>query len=187
MISVEVLTKNPYYYLKDANLITIGKRARQEYKEDYNSYTKQYDYFKKCFLAEHSTIEILQFRIFDNSCRGDVTNQIVRHTKGHPRYSVQSSRPDWNNNEPRKPSDKTYRFFMSTWNPLAFMQACRQRLCANAQKETREWTKDVIACMQNSKDPMLVALADCCVPQCEYRGGYCFEIKGCGRCPKNCL
>lgn len=199
MIQVEVITKDPYYILKDANLISVGKRANYSKDKDgwimfpgndildsramEEDHKKRYAYFKRCFLAEHSTIEMLSFRIFDDDCRADVAHQVVRHTKSHPRYVVQSGRPDWNNGKKRLPPDEDWRFFLSVWNPLAFMQAMRQRLCMRAQSETRHWAQVILDVMLASGDPMLEALADCCVPNCEYRGGRCYELQPCGRCP----
>lgn len=185
MITVYVTTMNPMYELRDENCITVNKRASTKWIEEQylvENWQTQKDYFKKCFLGEHSTIETLHFRVIDSSCRGDVCNQIVRATKGLPRYQVRSSRPDWTG-EPRKPSDETYVWFSSIWNPLAFINMCRQRLCMKAQKETREWVQNVLQIMKNSNDPMLVALAECCVPNCEYRGCRCFEMKPCGKYP----
>lgn len=180
MIKVYVSTITPVYELKDANCITIGRRAHPD-SDLSMDYISKKEYFKKCFLAEHSTIEVLQFRIVDDNARADVINQIVRSTKGHPRFQVQSSRPDWNNGEQRKPSNETWRYFSSYWNPLSFMQMCRQRLCIKAMKESREWVAAVLDAMKSSGNPMLEALAECCVPQCEYRGKKCFELNPCGK------
>lgn len=176
---IELMTQEPYFQLKDANLITIGKRADRQKCSD-ASFDEQYNYFRKCFLAEHSTIENLTFRVFCDESRGDVNNQIVRATKGHPRFQVQSSRPDWNNGAPRKPSNETFVYFNSVWSPLSWMQMCRQRLCKNAMKETRMWVHSVLLDMKDSGDPFFVALYRCCVPQCVYRGNVCYELKPCG-------
>lgn len=103
MITVYTTTNCPMYELRDSNCITVNKRASTKWIEEQylvEKWQEQKDYFKKCFLAEHSTIETLHFRIIDDSCRGDVCNQMVRHTKGLPRYQVRSSRPDWTG-EPR--------------------------------------------------------------------------------------
>lgn len=198
MIKIEMLTQNPYYILKDSNLITLGKRANKnkcaadwimlsgndivDEKATRELWAEKYKYFKKCFLAEHSTIETLHFRIIDDNTRGDVVSQIVRATKGLPRYQVQSKRPDWNDGAKRLPPDEDFKMFASEWNPLSFMLMCRQRLCANAMAETRAWVRSVLWEMSHSGDPFFVALAECCVPQCVYRGSRCYELKPCGKC-----
>ncbi len=180
MIEIKVITENPLKVLKTMNLATIGKKP----KAGESNPVDEYNYFFKCFKAEHSTIETLHFMVSDDHARGDVASQIVRHTKGLPRYAVQSHRPDWNNGEKRKPSDETFGMFESVWNPLAWIYMCRQRLCARAMKESRQWVRDVLQAMKDSKDPFFVALTDCCMPDCIYRGGVCNEIHGCGMCPK---
>ena len=198
MIKVEMLTQNPYYILKDSNMITLGKRAKKEKcVGEYVMYPgndivneeatrelweKRYEYFRKCFLAEHSTIETLTFRIIDDNARGDVVSQIVRATKGLPRYQVQSRRPDWNEGAKRLSPDEDFKMFASEWNPLSFMQMCRQRLCVNAMKETRIWVRAVLKEMSLTGDEFFVALAECCISQCEYRGNRCYELKPCGMC-----
>lgn len=191
MITIDILTTDPFYTLKDCNCITIGKRAGVFNKVPDTTtielYAERRDYYKKCFLAEHSTIEVLEFRIVDDCARGDVINQIARATKGLPRFQVQSSRPDWNSGAKRKPSDETYVKFSSVWNPLSFMQMARQRLCTNAQKETREWVQQAINCMQNSNEPFFNALAECCMPMCRYRGNICYELKPCGKCERGII
>lgn len=181
-MKIEILTKDPLYVLRDSNCITIGKRAIRENISKMKK-REEYEYFFKCFMARHSTIETLNFRVVDENCRGDIANQIVRATKGHPRFQVQSSRPDWNKGEPRKPSDQTFRMFASVWTPLSWLQMCEQRLCANAQTETRVWVKRVLNEMLRTEDPFFMALADCSVPQCVYRGCICYELKPCGQFP----
>lgn len=206
-MEIERLTISPLYTLKEAQCTTVGKSARktenvnrefaavmamrkkksmyvpddwlpddedkalQDFEEIKQFYIKQ-------FICRHSTIESISFSVKD-TVRNDVINQVTRATKIHPRYYVQSKRPDWNNGEPRKPSDQTYSKFMSIWNPLSWMLMCNQRLCYKAMKETREWVFQAVEEMANSDEPMLQALAVCSVPQCIQNYG-CTELKGCG-------
>lgn len=164
--------------MHDANCISLGKRA----KKDRNEFHQEaFEYYRKCFLAEHSTMDVLMFRVFDDNCRSDVTHQITRATEGRPRFVVQSSRPDWNNGEARKPTDKTFVMFSCYFNATAWLNICRERLCNRAMDQTRSWVQQVLVAMESSDDPMLQALASVCVPQCVYRGNRCFELKGCGR------
>ena len=177
MITVYCMTKDPLYELHDANCISLGKRAKKHRDE---TDVEAFEYYKKCFLAEHSTMDVLMFRVIDDHCRSDITHQITRATEGRPRFVVQSSRPDWNNGEERKPSDKTFVNFSCYFNATAWLNICRERLCNRAMTETHNWVSHVLAAMEDSNDPMLRALADICVPQCVYRGGTCYETKGCG-------
>ena len=175
MIAIEILTVNPLYILHDTNCISVGKRARKERKE---TYQEAKDYYIKEFIKEHSSIEWVDFRIVDVDSRGDIASHFVRHCKGHPRFIVQSSRPDWNNGEPRKPLDKTDVMFTSKWTAYSFIQMARQRLCSRASKVDRDILKEVLTLMRDSGDPYFSALSFCCVPNCIYRGG-CPEEKEC--------
>lgn len=195
------------YTLKDAMCTTVGKSARKTENvnkefgaimamrnkkglyvpedwlpDDQEQALKDFEEIKqfyiKHFIAKHSTIESISFSVKD-TVRSDVINQIVRATKMHPRYYVQSQRPDWNNGKERKPSNETYSKFMSVWNPLSWMMMCNQRLCYKAMRETREWVTEAVAQMAQSDEPMLQALAVCSVPQC-VQNFSCTELKGCG-------
>ena len=179
MIKVEMVTENPLYILKDANCITIGKRAKRDRKEAHEEAKR---YFLQKLIEEHSTVEWIHFRIIDEDNRGDIASHITRHSKGLPRFVVQSSRPDWNKGAKRKPLDETFIKFGSLWNPLAFINMCRQRLCNRASEIDRAWLRVVLDVMKNSNDPFFEALEMCCVPNCVYRG-YCPEQKSCGKAP----
>ena len=51
----------------------------------------------------------------------------------------------------------------------------RKRLCNKASKETRDVMKLIRRCLLDGVDP---ALAECLVPECEYRG-QCNELRSC--------
>ena len=176
MITVEMMTKNPLYIMHDEACITQGKRARVERKETHD---EALEYYKKMFIAEHSVIEYVDFRVVDTECRGDVASHFTRHTKGSPRPEVQSNRPDWNGGTKRKALDKTIVMYTEKWNAWAWLHMCRLRLCTRASKVDRDWLRNVLSIMKNSGDPYFEALAFCSVPNCIYRSG-CPELKGCG-------
>lgn len=180
MIKIEVITKDPFYNLKDLNCISLGKRAKQKNKDRFlKCYEKEmFDYYVKQLIAKHSTIDNLLIKIVDDNCRGDVISHIVRSTKKHPRFVVQSKRPDWNDGEERKAPDKEYKLFASVWSVSAFMEMARQRLCGRAAEETRKWVVELLKEMDKSNDPLLKALSLCSVPNCVFQGG-CPEIFGC--------
>ena len=60
-------------------------------------------------------------------------------------------------------------------NAQAIMFISRRRLCAQASPETRAAWKAVVDAIAE-KEP---ELAECCVPECVYRG-FCPEFKCCG-------
>lgn len=179
MIKIEVITKDPFYNLKDLNCISLGKRAKQSNK-DIGSIIDRANYYVDCFISKHSTIDTLQIKIVDDNCRGDVIGHIVRSTKKQPRFVVQSKRPDWNNGKKRKAPDKEYKLFASVWTVSSFMEMARQRLCGRAAEETRKWVIDCMREMDSSGDPLLMALSLCSVPNCVFQAG-CPESFPCGK------
>jgi hypothetical protein len=60
-------------------------------------------------------------------------------------------------------------------NAQAMINISRKRLCHQASKETRIIWENVIKELEKIDKP----LAECCVPDCVYRGD-CFEFKPCG-------
>lgn len=184
MIKIEVITKDPFYNLKDLNCISLGKRARQINKDQFllkNNEEYRFEYYKRQFIAKHSTIDNLFIKIVDDNCRGDVIGHIVRSTRKQPRFVVQSKRPDWNNGEERKAPDKEYKLFASVWSVSSFMEMARQRLCGRAAEETRKWVIECMRVMDSSKDPLLMALSLCSVPNCVFQGACPEIITPCGK------
>lgn len=179
MIKIEVITKDPFYNLKDLNCISLGKRAKQSNK-DFGGISERANYYVDCFIAKHSTIDTMQIKIVDDHCRGDVISHIVRTTKKQPRFVVQSKRPDWNNGEKRKAPDEEYKLFASVWTVSSFMEMARQRLCGRAAEETRQWVINCMREMDKSGDPLLMALSLCSVPNCVFQAG-CPETFQCGK------
>ena len=175
MIEIEMLTKNPMYQVKDANCITLGKRAIKDKIYDYET---EKDFWWEMFISEHSTLRSVLFRIVDTEMRSDISAQLLRATKGHPQPICQSHRPDWNNSEPRKPSNETFGLFEHIHTAESFMSMCRQRLCYSTMKETRQKVLEVLEVMHNMDSAFFNVLAECCVPQCVYRLGCC-DRKNC--------
>lgn len=184
--------EHPIKQIHQANLITIGK-----YKPLSAIDWKKIN-IHDLFLGEDSTIEWVPIYIYAPT-RKDVTSHIVRHTKQHPRFVVQSGRPDWTGKE--RPPHDAYTEFMLCVNPLSLINMAKQRLCFKAMKETREWMEDVVKCMKAYADRLdnaaresrseeaddalteratfFSTLARILVPDCVYRG-QCCQRKSCG-------
>jgi hypothetical protein len=178
--------EHPIKQIHQANLVTLGKYKPLD-KIDW----KKVD-LKGLLLSEHSTIEWSPLYIFEIT-RKDVTSHLVRHTKQHPRFSVQSGRPDWTGKE-RPPYDAPSQFMIEA-NPLSLISMARQRLCFKAMKETRAWMENVthflLKAYQLDADTEASAvteettsfyqtLGQALVPDCVYRG-CCCQRKGCTR------
>ena len=104
-----------------------------------------------------------------------MASHVVRHTKGHPRFTVESHRPDWTG-KPR-PSAGTFRGIYMMFSPYSFIEVCRQRLCQLADANVRIFFERVCREMEKSDDPFLAALGRYASPDCVYRGGICHMHK----------
>ena len=62
-------------------------------------------------------------------------------------------------------------------NAQAVISMARKRLCFKAHKETRLLMEAVKEIMERVDRDLALAM----VPECEYRGGVCHELKSCGR------
>lgn len=177
-MEIRTLSRVPLWDVMSANFTSLGKTFTDE---DFLKIKDPELKWRKLFLAEHSTLEFAPF-IVSGEFRSDVISHLVRHTKGHPRFVVQSQRPDWNDGKPRGGSDSLRKFTM-LWNPISWIAMCRQRLCSKAMKETREAVASFLTEMWKHPDSFFRALAVVSRSECEYRGGCPYGTRGCGRHP----
>lgn len=161
--------KDPEYLIRKANLTTLGKPCVDK--------DVPFEYFLEQILAEHSTLDWVSLVIEDET-RSDVVSQVVRHTKGNPRFAVESFRPDWTN-KPRPKDPSATRKFLSKWPLRALQAAARERLCTKAMPETRQWFKQIKKTLSESRDDFKRAIALSLVPICIYRNGCPFKAS-CG-------
>ena len=168
--------KNPAWYIYWGNCTSMGKLPDPCWKP-----TRAWA--ERMLHSMDSTIELFDLYIFDDNCRGDVSAHIVRATKGHPRFVVQSRRPDWIGEE-RKPLDQIYGLFLTKVSPYGLIEIARQRMCETASLLDRAWMKEVWRELLSSDDVFLQTLADFLMPDCEFRGGVCHKPlkKCCGKC-----
>lgn len=157
MITVRIINATPLEDVREAIATTLGKEEFSTSPKDILSY------YKTLFLQNHSIIRSIHIRIKDTNARQDVTRQLLRATKGHPQPYVQSGRPDWTG-FPRDESASI--LFLHDHTPESFIEEAKQRLCFRAMKETRLTVLEILKVMATSGDPLLEALAWCCVPNC---------------------
>lgn len=172
MIKIRLLTLNPEEIVEQMMASSAG------HIWDVKKPTVPLEWWKKRFLEEHSILRSVSFMVLTDDVRGDIVNQLVRHTKGLPTYSVQSGRPDLGA-PPRKPSNREYKQFTAVFNPIGWMALCRERLCHKAMAETTAWVKDVCDMMRLRPESFFQALSWASVPMCVYRNG-CPASKSCG-------
>jgi hypothetical protein len=177
MIQIRFLNEKPVSDLYFAAMATKGKL-----KTNGPKYPQAF--VEKALISEHSFLAEVRVQIIDDACRSDVVSHIVRHTKGHPRFYVESRRPDWTKQD--RPTDPAAtRLFVSTWGLDALMAMMRQRLCGKSMQATRDWAYDVrLALVQTiysnwEQEGVAMALLRVLVPNCVYRYG-CPEHPTCG-------
>jgi hypothetical protein len=157
MITVRIINNTPLEDVREAIATTLGLEQLKGTPEDVMFY------YKELLLQKHSVLRSIHIRVKDTTARQDVTRQLLRATKGHPQPYVQSGRPDWTG----KPRDEsTSIFFLHDHTPESFMEEASQRLCFRAMQETRLTVLEILKVMAQSKDPLLMALAWCCIPNC---------------------
>jgi len=175
MITLRILNEEPLEDLREAIATAIGKDRLKDWKPTDSIHKDLFRYYAELFIANHSIVRSVHFRIKIDNARKDVTRQLLRATKGHPQPFVESSRPDWTG--VARDENATNRF---TWDhtPESFIAMTQQRLCFRAMKETRQEMLDIIQAMWDSGEPLLEAVAFCSVPSCVFQMG-CPEGKQC--------
>lgn len=127
--------------------------------------------------AQHSPIRCLQFVIQITDIPYWVVMHLTRHKIGVEHF-VQSQRNDrqnkYNRNAARQDTPVNYTFMA---NAEALINISHRRLCYKAADETRcAWEQVVEAILAVNPE-----FSDVLIPMCEYRGGVCYEMHGCGK------
>jgi hypothetical protein len=127
--------------------------------------------------CEHSPIRTQIFWVEMLGIPSFVSVHLVRHKVGVEHF-VRSLRDDrgGKGDEGRD----TLVNHMMLINAQALIQMARKRLCSAAHIQTRR----VMAALRDAVAETDPVLARYLVPECDYRGGWCHELKSCGRHPK---
>lgn len=129
---------------------------------------------KRILLCEHSPIR----KLFVNWKWEDlpywVSVHFVRHKFGIEHW-VSTQRTDRTGEDRGCKTQDAPVMHECTANAQAVMFISRRRLCGQASPETRRAWREVVNEIAK-KEP---ELAECCVPECVYRG-FCPEFKSCG-------
>lgn len=176
---IRILNSDPMFDYKHACLTTKGKDVKNITRPD-----NEVEYWVKNILTGHSTLRFIEFVVTDRIPKSCVM-QIIRATKGHPQPEVQSSRPDWTGTE-RSNNPYEKKLFCMKFTPESFIEMCKQRLCLCTESKTRTVVKSWVEEMCKNDNPLIRAIGICCKPKCEYFGGRCNELSGCGKYPLLC-
>lgn len=131
---------------------------------------------KNMYKAEHSTIRERKFWVEVKGCPVFVANHFRTHNVGVEHFHL-SHRSDRTGVEDTATNRMTPTSFSFMCNAQSLINMARRRLCSKASEETRDVMKLIRQCLLEGVDP---DLAECMVPECEYRGK-CYELRSCGR------
>ena len=170
-ITVERLT--PWSLALDLARNTMGK---EEHGKEPSSEWK-----RKMLLARHSPIQAVFFRIRMDGIPYWVSVHLVRHKVGVDHF-VRSQRTDRTGvcRDDLPQSAPVVHEMIA--NAQAILAISRKRLCGQASPETRETWEAVVKAIREAGE---AELADACQPECVVCGGFCPELKSCGRAPRS--
>lgn len=162
-------TKNDLFWLKEC---TVGTMLGKEAKTPPTS-----EFVRKLLVARHSPIRELTFSYVIRDIPYWVSVHLVRHHVGFQPY-VSSQRNDRQDEYDRTKAPQDAPVTMRiTLNAEALLNLANKRLCMKASPETRE----VVHRMCVLAEKVLPELKGLLVPQCDYHGGFCYEIQPCGK------
>lgn len=138
------------------------------------------DKWKRRILeARHSPIRHLRFSFLFEDIPSNVATHFCRHVHAQPYVSsLRNDRQDAMNGD-EAPRNTPVNMILDV-NAEELMVMANKRLCHLASAETRKVMKEMCRLVEEAC-PEFVGLL---VPMCEYNGGICHEMKGCGRCPQ---
>lgn len=129
---------------------------------------------KKVYQCEHSPMRTQLFWIEMMGIPNFVSVHFVRHSVGLSHF-VQTMRDDRGAGEVANRLTETNHAMLI--NAQALVNMARKRLCMKAHAETRLVMSEIAEEIAKVDTDLAAAM----VPECEYRGGVCHEIKPCGR------
>jgi len=159
-------TKGTWREVADAARTTIHMEEGEKEPSD--------KWKKSILLAEHSPIRKLVFNWKWKNLKYWTSVHITRHKIGTEHW-VSTQRSDRTGiNRDELPQGALVDHECEA-NAQAVIFISRKRLCKQASPETRDAWKEVLEEIKK-KNPIV---AECCVPECIYRG-FCPEFKSCG-------
>lgn len=128
----------------------------------------------KLYRCEHSPMRTQMFWVEMRVIPNFVSVHFVRHKIGVEHY-VQTMRDDRGADTIANRLTPTNHSMLI--NAAALISMARKRLCMKAHSETR----NIMEAIREAVAEVDRDLADYMVPECEYRGCVCHELKPCGR------
>lgn len=163
-------TEFDWFAVKRRAFITIGKYPK----------TQPDSAWKRAILeARHSPIRRLWYSFLMEGIPSNTATHFARHVHAQPYIS--SLRNDRQNaiDGDSAPRNTPVDMILDV-NAEELMVMANKRLCAQAAPMTRR----VMQMMCQRAIKITPELEGLLVPMCEYHGGVCHELEGCGRCAK---
>lgn len=132
-----------------------------------------------CMEARHSPIRVLNFAFLIEGIPSNTSVHLCRHVHATPFVSsLRNDRQDKMDGDTAPRNTPVDMIFYV--NAEELMVIANKRLCNKAAPMTRRVVQ--MMCMEAlGRMPELTGLL---VPMCQYHGGVCHEIDGCGKCTK---
>ena len=128
----------------------------------------------KIYRCEHSPMRTQIFWIEMLGIPTSASVHLVRHKIGVEHF-VQTMRDDRGANHVADRNTLVNHAMLI--NAQEVINIARKRLCMSAHPKTREVVEAIKRIMEHVDRDLALAT----VPECEYRGGVCHELKSCGR------
>lgn len=158
--------------LKRCTWVTMGKTAQP-------SSPPSSDMLERMLGARHSPIRVLNYAFLIEGIPSNISTHLARHVHAVPFVSSlrndRQERMDGDTAPRNTPVDMIYYV-----NAEELMVIANKRLCALASEKTRE----VVRQMCRAAVEATPELRKWLVPMCQYHGGVCHEMHGCGRCQR---
>jgi hypothetical protein len=130
-----------------------------------------------CLMARHSPIRVLNFAFLIEDIPSNIATHFCRHVHAVPFVSSLRNDRQFKMDGDAAPRNTPVDMILYC-NAEELMTIANKRLCNKAAPLTRKATQ--MMCLETlDKMPELAGLL---VPMCQYHGGVCHEIDGCGRC-----
>lgn len=130
---------------------------------------------EKIYRCEHSPMRALIFSVEMIDIPTFVSVHLVRHTQGISHF-VKSNRDDRGGVDADRNTPINHLMIL---NSQALINMARKRLCYQAHEKTVE----VMQMIKEAVEQIEPELSKRMVAECIYRGGYCHELKMCGKMP----
>lgn len=167
---LEAPTPADWLEVKCRALVTIGKKPLAEPSEEWKI---------AILTARHSPVRYLRFAFLLEGIPSWVSVHLCRHVHAQPYVKSQRNDRQHDYDRNKAPQDSPVSMIWDI-NAEELMVIANKRLCAQASEETRQVVKQMCDLVIDRCPEFRTVL----VPMCEYHGGVCHEMYGCGRCGK---